>query len=340
VTGAAAQEACRLPLPTDRGPGAWLVFLVGEELAGQRADSVLAELAGAPRAQVRRWIVSGRVRVDGRPLARPGRRVAAGDRLEASPPEPVDTEVRPEPIPLAVLFEDAHLIVVDKPAGMVVHPAPGHWHGTLVHALLHHCQDLAGIGGVLRPGIVHRLDRGTSGVLVAAKDDATHAGLSRQFQDHSIERVYHAFARALPGADAGRVDRPIGRHVRDRKRMSVHTRSGREAVTEWRMRERFEGAGAAWLEVRPRTGRTHQIRVHLASVGLPLLGDPVYGRGSARGRRRSLPRLDRPALHAAVLGLVHPATGERLRFEAELPADLRDVLAVLRAAEAGARGAG
>jgi 23S rRNA pseudouridine1911/1915/1917 synthase len=313
-------------------PTGRLSFIVEEEMAGQRADIALADLSGAPRAQVQRWIEAGRVELAGRPLARPGRRVAAGDLLEASPPEAVPTEVVPEPIPLVVLFEDAHLIVIDKPAGLVVHPAPGHRGGTLVNALLHHCDDLAGIGGVLRPGIVHRLDRGTSGVLVAAKDDATHAGLAAQFQDHTIERVYLALTRAVPGAEAGRVDRPIGRHVRDRKRMSVHTRSGRAAVTAWRVRERFPRAGAAWLEVRPETGRTHQIRVHLASVGLPLLGDAVYGRGG-RQRSRGMPRLDRPALHAAVLGFTHPATGERLRFEAPVPPDLRAALDALRAGE-------
>jgi len=310
-----------------------LSFVVEEEMAGLRADIALTDLCGVPRAQVQRWIEDGRVTLDGRRLSRSGRRVAAGDRIEASPPEPVSTEVVPEAIALSVLFEDAHLIVIDKPAGLVVHPAPGHWRGTLVNALLHHCHDLAGIGGVLRPGIVHRLDRGTSGVMVAAKDDETHAGLSRQFQDHSIERVYMALTRALPGADSGRIDRPIGRHVRDRKRMSVHTRSGRAAVTEWRVRERFPRAGAAWLEIRPRTGRTHQIRVHLASVGLPLLGDDVYGRGH-RQRGGRMPRLDRPALHAAVLGFTHPATGKRLRFEAPLPADLEAALRTLRAGEA------
>jgi 23S rRNA pseudouridine1911/1915/1917 synthase len=309
-----------------------LSFIVEEEMAGQRADSVLADLCGTPRAQVRRWIDEGRVSVGGQPLLRPGRRMATGDHLEARPPEPVSTEVVPEPIPLGVLFEDAHVIVIDKPAGLVVHPAPGHWRGTLVNALLHHCHDLAGIGGVLRPGIVHRLDRGTSGVMVAAKDDATHTALSRQFQDHSIERIYRALTRALPAADSGRIDRAIGRHVRDRKRMSVHTRSGREAVTEWRVEERFPRAGAAWLEIRPRTGRTHQIRVHLASIGLPLAGDTVYGRAH-RERGRRLPRLDRPALHAAVLGFTHPATGERLRFEAPLPADLERALETLRAGE-------
>ncbi len=320
------------PVGDEQGGGGTLSFIVEEEMAGWRADAGLAALCATPRAQVRRWIEGGRVRIGGRSVTRPSRKLAAGDRIEAAPPEPTVLDVVAEPIPLDVLYEDEHLIVVDKPAGLVVHPAPGHWHGTLVNALLHHCRDLAGVGGVLRPGIVHRLDRGTSGVLVAAKNDAAHAGLSEQFQDHSIERFYLALVRAAPGADSGLVDRPIGRHVRDRKRMSVRTRSGRTAVTGWRVLERFPRAGAAWLEVSPRTGRTHQIRVHLSSIGLPLLGDDVYGRAH-RERRRGLPRLDRPALHAAVLGFRHPATGERMRFTSEVPADLRDALEALRAGE-------
>jgi len=186
-----------------------------------------------------------------------------------------------------------------------------------VNALLHHCGDLAGVGGVLRPGIVHRLDRGTSGVIVAAKHDDAHRRLAEQFRDHSIERIYLALVRGTPGADAGEVDRPIGRHPRDRKRMSVVTDSGREARTRWRVLERYPAAGRAWLEVRPATGRTHQIRVHLASVGIPIEGDPVYG----RRHTRETP-LERPALHAAVLGFTHPGSGARVRFEAPVPADI------------------
>jgi len=190
-----------------------------------------------------------------------------------------------------------------------------------VNALLHHCRDLSGIGGVLRPGIVHRLDRGTSGVMVAAKNDAAHAALAEQFHDHTIERIYRALVVGVPGADEGRSDRPIGRHPRDRKKMSVRTRSGRPARTRWRVERRFRVAGLSWLEVRPETGRTHQIRVHLSAAGLPLVGDPNYGRS-----RRRAPSLDRPALHAAVLGFDHPTGGERLRFEAETPPDLADLL--------------
>jgi 23S rRNA pseudouridine1911/1915/1917 synthase len=248
--------------------------------------------------------------------------VAAGERLFADPPEPAACEVRPEPIAVPILHEDTDLVVVDKPAGLVVHPAPGHPGGTLVNALLHHCGDLAGIGGVRRPGIVHRLDRGTSGVMVVAKNDAAHLALAAQFHDHTVERVYLAFVRGVPGAEAGRVERAIGRHPRDRKRMSVAARHGRPARTAWRVRTRWPRAGAALLEVRPETGRTHQIRVHLASVGLPLLGDPVYGRGGRQKARALAPALTRPALHAAVLGFDHPVSGARLHFEAPLPEDL------------------
>ena len=292
-----------------------------ESLAGQRLDQALAQLAGVPRAQAQRWIEAGRVAVDGGHAARPSQRVVAGSEIAVDPPEVAPLAAQPEAIPLVILHEDADLIVIDKPAGLVVHPAPGHASGTLVNALLHHCRDLAGIGGVLRPGIVHRLDRGTSGVLVAAKRDAAHSALAAQFKDHSIERIYHALVRGVPSADTGHVQRAIGRHPTDRKRMSVRTRSGRAAETNWRVTRRFAKSGIALLEVRPATGRTHQIRVHLTSAGLPIVGDPVYGRGGESFG------LVRPALHAAVLGFTHPSSGERLRFEAPLPADFADALA-------------
>jgi 23S rRNA pseudouridine1911/1915/1917 synthase len=303
-------------------------FLIGESEAGERLDRALAAVAGVARAQARRWIDEGRVRLDGRTV-RAARRVAIGEELEANPPDPVRLELVPEPISLCVLYEDADLIVIDKPPGMVVHPAPGHPRGTLVHALLHHCGDLAGIGGVLRPGIVHRLDRGTSGVLVAAKNDAAHRHLADQFREHTVERLYLAVVRGVPGAEEGRVERAIGRHRRDRKRMSVETDSGREARSVWRVQRRFPGAGYALLEVRPETGRTHQIRVHLAAAGLPIVGDPIYG----RARRAAI---ERPALHAAVLGLTHPRSGERLRFEAPPAPDFAALLVAIEGQEAAA----
>lgn len=311
-----------------------LVFTVDERCAGQRLDTALAELAGVSRAQVQRWIEQDRVRIAGSAV-RASRAVALGETIEARPGAPAAMSLEPEPIALVVLFEDRDLIVLDKPAGLVVHPAPGHPSGTLVNALLHHCRgELAGIGGVLRPGIVHRLDRGTSGVLVAAKTDLAHQGLADQFARHSIDRVYRTFVRGLPKADSGRIDRPIGRHPEDRQRMSVRTRSGRPAATRWRVVARDRANGIAELEIRPETGRTHQIRVHLASAGLPVVGDVVYGR--ARGEEA---RLGRPALHAAHLGFVHPRTGAQLGFDAPLPADLVALAAALRletvAAESG-----
>ena len=311
----------------DREDGERLELRVDEGRAGGRADVVLASLAGVSRAQARRWIDAGRVRVGGDSV-RPSRTLVLGEVIEAHPPPPTPLELVPEAIPLSILHEDAHLIVLDKPAGLVVHPAPGHPSGTLVNALLAHCGDLAGIGGVLRPGIVHRLDRGTSGVMVAAKHDEAHRALAAQFASHSIERRYRTFVRGQPRADSGRIVRPIGRHPRDRKRMSVETRAGRFAATGWRVVRRYPRAGVSELEVEPQTGRTHQIRVHLAAAGLPLVGDVVYGR--ARGAEAAL---GRPALHAEILGFDHPETGERMRFRAELPADLLDLVASLGGAE-------
>jgi len=351
-------------------------FAAGESEAGQRLDRALAALCGAPRSQVQRWIAAGRVWRNGS-AARAAERVAAGDLLSAEPPHPAPICAEPEDIPLRILHEDTALIVIDKPPGLVVHPAPGHPRGTLVNALLHHCGDLAGIGGALRPGIVHRLDRGTSGVLVAAKNDAAHLALSQQFRAHSIARVYCAFVRGIPSADCGRVSRAIGRHPRDRKRMSVAARRGRPATTRWKIAQRWPASAVAQLEVRPETGRTHQIRVHLACAGLPILGDTTYGRA-----RRTTPRardharaadardayaraadanaraagakmqsraagakvraadavrvLNRPALHAAALAFTHPVSGERLHFQAPLPADLRHIKAALDAAEGAA----
>ena len=305
-------------------------FVVGAADGGARLDVFLAAAASVPRSQAQRWIEAGRVRVNTH-VCRPSERLQPGDLVDAEPPEPEPSPLEPEAIELAILFEDEDLVVINKPAGLVVHPAPGHARGTLVHALLHHCRDLSGVGGVRRPGIVHRLDRGTSGVLVVAKHDAAHEALARQFRDHTIERMYVALVRGTPTDDEGHVDRAIGRHPTDRKRMSVRTARGRAASTRWRVRRRFHRSGCAELEVRPETGRTHQIRVNLAAAGLPILGDPVYGRASAGPCR-----LDRPALHAAVLGFVHPRTGKTLRLGAPLPPDLAACLQALEAREEGA----
>jgi len=293
-------------------------FAAGESEAGLRLDRALAALCGAPRSQVQRWIEAGRVQRNGC-AARAAERIAAGDLLSAEPPDPAPICAEPEAIPLCILHEDAALIVIDKPPGLVVHPAPGHPRGTLVNALLHHCGDLAGIGGALRPGIVHRLDRGTSGVLVAAKNDAAHLALSQQFRDHSIARVYCAFVRGLPTAGCGRVSRAIGRHPRDRKRMSVAARRGRPATTRWTLAQRWPASAVSQLEVRPETGRTHQIRVHLACAGLPIVGDATYGRA-----RRTPPAA---------------SPQPRARNHARA-ADMRGANANARGAGANARGAG
>jgi 23S rRNA pseudouridine1911/1915/1917 synthase len=301
------------------------VHVVGPELAGKRLDVALARLEPAlSRAQVQRLIEQGEVRVAGA-LAKPAHKLREGERIEGRVPEPVPVSVAAQEIPLVILHEDADLVVVDKPAGMVVHPAAGHARGTLVNALLHHCRDLSGVGGELRPGIVHRIDKDTSGVLVVAKHDRAHRALAAQWKVHSIDREYLAFARGAPRDDSGTVDAPIGRHPTDRKRMSTRARVSRSAVTHWRVEQRLREA--TLLRVRLETGRTHQIRVHMASIGLPLLGDPVYGGG------RSLPAargLARQALHATLLGFTHPTSGARLRFESPLPADLRALLEALR----------
>ena len=298
-----------------------LHFIISESEAGQRLDSTLAVVAGITRSQARRWIDADRVRVNDR-SCRASQSVQVGDDLDVTPPDLAKSTLEPEAIALNVLYEDEDLIVIDKPAGMVVHPAPGHSSGTLVHALLHHCDNLAGIGGVERPGIVHRLDRGTSGVLVAAKSDEAHHHLAEQFHEHTIDRVYRAVVRGAPRASEGRVDRAIGRHPKDRKRMSVRGTAPREAQTVWRVTQRFTKSQRAVLDIFPETGRTHQIRVHLASIGLPIVGDTVYGRS-----RNQRAELGRPALHAVALGFSHPRSGKSMRFTAPLPADLTLLLA-------------
>jgi 23S rRNA pseudouridine1911/1915/1917 synthase len=298
---------------------------VSPELAGQRLDAALAKLEPTlSRAQLRRLIEQGAVTVSGE-VVKPAHRLRAGERIAGAVPDAQPTALEPEALPLAILYQDADVVVIDKPAGLVVHPAPGHGGGTLVNALLHHCRDLSGVGGELRPGIVHRLDKDTSGVLVAAKNDAAHRSLAAQFKAHSVLREYLALVRGAPRAASGTVEAPIGRHPIDRKRMSTRTRRGRAAVTHYRVEERLRGASL--LRVRLETGRTHQVRVHLASIGLPVLGDPVYGGAHALGAGLGLAR---QALHAAVLGFTHPTSGAALRFESPLPPDLSRALEALR----------
>jgi 23S rRNA pseudouridine1911/1915/1917 synthase len=307
---------------------------VGQERAGARLDRFLAEaLPDLSRSRLKALIVQGCVRAGGVVLDDPARKVKAGERFVVSVPEAVPPEPRAQAIALDILFEDAHLIVVNKPAGMVVHPAAGNWDGTLVNALIAHCgASLSGIGGVARPGIVHRLDKDTSGVMVAAKTDAAHRGLSEMFAQHDLERIYRAFVWGTPVPAAGRIEGAIGRSRQNRKKMAVVPAGGKRAVTHYRTLDAY-GRLAALLECRLETGRTHQIRVHLTHRGHPILGDPVYGRPRLSTIippvRAAIDTLGRQALHAAVIGFRHPVTGRNLRFETALPNDLRMLMNLL-----------
>jgi 23S rRNA pseudouridine1911/1915/1917 synthase len=305
--------------------------------AGQRLDVFLAAAIGdVSRSQLGRQIGQGAVTVNGVPISAPSRKLRPGDVVLWTPPPVTKTEIAAEAIPLAIVHEDRWLVVVDKPPGLVVHPAAGHEDGTLVNALLAHCKDLRGIGGELRPGIVHRIDKDTSGLLVVAKDDATMNALGAAFKAHDVERTYEAFVVGKPPGPAGRVDTLYGRDPRDRKKFSSRVRTGKRAVTNWKVVERFLGAGAARVEARLETGRTHQLRVHLAALGCPLLGDKTYGKTPREAALRPIAEaLGRQALHARSLGFVHPATGKAMSFAADLPADMRAALAALRALGVG-----
>jgi 23S rRNA pseudouridine1911/1915/1917 synthase len=320
----------------------WQV-VVDAGTAGGRLDAVLARAVPVhSRNRIKDLILSGAVTINGQTLAEPKYRVKAGETITLLAPAPVDAEPLPEDIPLAILYEDEHLIVVDKPVGMVVHPAPGSLGGTLVNALLHHCGDsLAGIGGVKRPGIVHRLDKDTSGVMVVAKTELAHNHLSAQFADHGrtgpLHRAYIAYVWGRTQQARGTVDAPLGRDPNTRLKQAVR-RDGREAVTHYTVEARFGGEG--WditrLKCRLETGRTHQIRVHMAHIGHPLVADSTYAPGFATkvNRLPEAPKsavlaLGRQALHAAELSFEHPATGEEMTFTAPLPHDLAELEAVL-----------
>lgn len=279
---------------------------------GERADALLSRLVpDLTRSGVQRLLERGAVTRDGKPV-RKNDRPAPGDVLEVVLPDPEPIDVLPQNIPLDVVYEDADVIVVNKPVGLVVHPAPGHPDGTLVNALLYHCgTSLSGINGELRPGIVHRIDRDTSGLIIAAKNDRAHLALAAQLQDHSLARTYEAVAVGNLKEDSGTVDAPIGRHPVDRKKMAIDRKNGREAVTHWSVLARYPGY--THVECCLETGRTHQIRVHLASIGHPLLGDTVYG------AKRSVPGLAGQCLHARRLRFVHPSTGEDVELECPLP---------------------
>ena len=298
---------------------------------GQRLDKALADASGLSRERVKALMGLGRVMLDGKPATQASFKPAAGAEFAITVPAVTPDEAQAEDIPLSVVFEDEHLIVIDKPAGLVVHPAVGNYDGTLVNALLHHCQgQLSGIGGVARPGIVHRIDKDTSGLLVVAKSDVAHEGLARQFEDHSIERAYLALVGGNPLPPSGTVTGAIARSNSDRKKMAlVKDGRGKHAVTHYATLERFPFA--ALVECRLETGRTHQVRVHMTSLGHPLLGDPAYGRTPAKLKPLLAEhKFTRQALHAAILGFVHPVTGAALRFESPLPADMEALLVDLR----------
>jgi 23S rRNA pseudouridine1911/1915/1917 synthase len=308
--------------------GAQQEFSVAPESDGQRLDRFLVSVLGDhSRSQIQKLIADGHVRVGARG-ARPNLAVRAGDRIVVDLPAAAPSTVEAEEVPLEILHQDADLVVVNKPPGMVVHPGAGHASGTLVNALLHHVSDLSGIGGELRPGIVHRLDRGTSGVMVVAKNDAAHQELSRQFHDREVEKEYIALVWGVVQAGR-RIDAAIGRDPVHRQKMSARSRRAREAVT--RITRAFHMPGLTLCQVAIHTGRTHQIRVHLSAIGHPIVGDSLYGSAHRRvaGDIRAVTHLQRPFLHAARLAFNHPRDGRRMEFAAGLPADLQEVLDAL-----------
>lgn len=292
---------------------------------GERMDAFVARSADLTRSAAQKLLEDGRVTCADNPLKK-NDKTAAGQEIRVDIPEAVEVDIVPQNIPLDVVYEDEHVIVVNKPVGMVVHPAPGHPDGTLVNALLYHCgKSLSGINGELRPGIVHRIDRDTSGLIIAAKNDAAHLSLAAQLQDHTLARTYAAVAVGGFKEDEGTVNAPIGRHPVDRKKMAIDRKNGREAVTHWSVLERYNGC--TYIECKLETGRTHQIRVHMASIGHPLLGDVVYG------AKKPYPGLAGQCLHATRLKFIHPATGEAVEVECPLPDWFEAVLDKLRRME-------
>lgn len=297
-------------------------FEITEELEDERIDKCLAMLLDSlSRSYIQKMVKEGQVTVNGRPV-KGSYRLKADDLVVFSLPEATSPDIRAEDIPLDILYEDADVVVVNKPKGMVVHPAAGHYSGTLVNALMYHCGDrLSGINGILRPGIVHRIDRDTTGSVIVCKNDAAHRSIAGQLKEHSITRRYRAICHGVLPQEEGMIDRPIGRHPTDRKKMAVNERTGKRAVTHYHVLQRFEKY--TYVECELETGRTHQIRVHMASVGHPLLGDEVYG------NLRSPFRLQGQTLHAMTLGFHHPTTGEYLEVKAPLPDYFVHLLEVL-----------
>ncbi|MBN2568775.1 MAG: RluA family pseudouridine synthase [Deltaproteobacteria bacterium] len=302
-------------------------FVVTDEGAGARVDLFLSMQRDLlTRSRVKKIIDEGLVWVNGK-HAKPSARLRAGDIVVAIEKEPRECSIAPEDIPLAVVYEDSSILLVDKPAGMVVHPAAGHFSGTLVNALMFHCDGLSGIGGVKRPGIIHRLDKNTSGIMIVAKTDEAHIGLSQQFKSHRVKKIYQALVHGDVKGESGTIERPIGRHPKDRKKMSARSRRGKSALTRWNVFRRF--GRITLLEVRIETGRTHQIRVHLNDAGYPVVGDDVYGNSKKRINTmagtelaEALKKIKRQALHACLIGFHHPVTDAYMEFTAPLSADM------------------
>ena len=299
-------------------------FTVTGEGEASRLDAFLsAQLDGLSRSHIQKILKGGGVLVNGR-LEKSSYRVAPGDQVELEVPEPEEPEILAEEMDLDILYEDRDIILINKPKGMVVHPAAGHYSGTLVNGLMAHCrEDLSGINGVLRPGIVHRIDMDTTGVLIACKNDFAHTSIAQQLKVHSITRKYYAIVHGVIREEEGTVNAPIGRHPTDRKKMSINTKNGREAVTHYRVLQRFEKF--TYVECQLETGRTHQIRVHMASIHHPLLGDTVYGPAKC-----PVSGLQGQTLHAGVLGFLHPRTGEYMEFSAPLPEYFQELLKKLK----------
>src|SRR4030043_1189698 len=305
-----------------------------EKDQGRRLDQFLSETnLNLSRSQAKHLIQKHHILLNRKPT-KPSAHIKAGDTVSGTLPEPSPLSLKPNPIPLTILSEDSSIIVIDKPSGMVVHPAYGNPSGTLVNALLYHCKDLAGINGVLRPGIGPRLDKDTSGVMVVAKDDEAFQHLTKQFKNRTVKKVYSAIVYGRFSQDNGLIDSAIGRHPSERKRMSTRTKRGREAITRWKKVEEFDGC--TLLEIFPQTGRTHQIRVHLSSIGHPVFGDPLYGRKGRPGTihdpvlKECVKRMNRLALHAQRLEFTHPRSGERVQFISPIPQDMKEALKWLR----------
>lgn len=310
-------------------------LLFPEDRPTERLDTFIVEcLPDLSRSQLKKLIDNGQVTLNGAPT-KASSKLKGGESIRVILPEPEPIETIPEAIPLHILYEDQDLIVINKSAGMVVHPAAGHPRGTLVNALLHHCNDLAGIGGELRPGIVHRTDKDTSGVIVVTKNDQSHQHLASQFKDHSINRRYLALVHGCPGGNSGTIDQPIGRHPTQRKKMSGKARNSKRAVTHWKVLKQYNVNRLSLIELQLETGRTHQIRVHFAEINCPLVGDPLYGNRSRTTAikdmklRKLIDRLPGQALHAQKLGFIHPSSGKYLEFSSEMPETLQDIISYL-----------